>query len=613
MYFKRFTSMNWFTSGLRLWSNRIPLRFDSYSGSCTNFCSYCVEKGTLISTMNGLIPIEELKITDLIMSRDISRKRNITATIIKTMNREVNELFELKTKNNTLYVTGEHPILTKHGWIKVKSLKDGDVIWTENTSWSQIINKNLIKKKTTVYNIEVDPNNNYYANDVLVHNCYARQVSQGGLARQGIKYDPQIIKIGNLDVITKACNSIFNENTYDSRSYQQYWLLHRGLIENGTMSDPFLKEEVEMLNTYNLLQIANAYKLPLYFNTKGNALINSEKHFDAICNLNKNGGGLFDISLTSNNDKLIKKFEPKAPLPSERLTLIKRMTDNNIDVIASARPIIKGVTDVDYENYIGELCDVGVKSIHLRTLIISGKQLKSEFWKKYAKENEMIFKNISYRYPMDYFMDLFERAMDVAKSKGVGVTASHTLFFKFGTANKCDYSKVSQKIQDSLFNPGLETILHNTYKHRKKPQMLYYDEILKPHFKKNKEFMNHRFLMDDKTSSLIWSSSCTMKVRIKYLLSGKKIAKQSLWNGWERNATSDAEVKQMLRSGYIASVNGIHTIINKEGEQVLDENGNIIYAYIPEEYKEHNYIKSTHVKKADVISVKELKELGLSI
>ena len=482
MYFKRFTSLNWFTSGLRLWSNRIPLRFDSYSGSCSNFCSY----------------------------------------------------------------------------------------------------------------------------------CYARQVSQGGLARQGIKYDPQTIKVGNLNAIAKACNTIFNENKYDSRSYQHYWLLHRGLIENGTMSDPFLKEEATMLNTYNLLQLANGYKLPLYFNTKGNALINSEKHFDAVCELNKNGGTLFDVSLTSNNDKLIKKFEPKAPLPSERLELIKRMTENNVDVIASARPIIKGVTDFDYENYIGELCDAGVKSIHLRTLIISGKQLKSEFWKKYAKEQGMIFKNISYRYDLPYFMDLFERAMDVAKPKGVGVTASHTLFFKFGTANKCDYSKVSQKIQDSLFEPGIETILHNTYRHKKKPQMLYYDEILKPHIKRNPEFMKHRFLMDDKTSTLIWSSSCTMKVRIKFLLDGKTITKNSMWNGWERNASCDGK-KQMLRSGYIASINDIYTVVDKKGEQLLDEKDNLIYAYIPEEYKERTDIKSTHTRKSDVITVKDLKEVGLSI
>jgi len=479
MYFKRYTSLNWFTSGLKLWSNQIPLRFDSYSGSCSNFCTY----------------------------------------------------------------------------------------------------------------------------------CYARQLSQGGLARQGIKYDPRTIKVGNLDTIAKACNSIFNEEKCDPHSYQHYWLLHRGLIENGTMSDPFIHEETEMKNTLNLLKIATTYQLPIYFNTKGNALIESEEHFNAVCDLNKTGGTLFDVTLCSNNNKMLKKFEPKAPPASDRMNLIKRLTDNNIDVVASARPIIKGVTDYDYENYIGELCDTGVSSIHLRTLIISGKTLKSEFWKKYAKEQGMVFKNISYRYPLEYFLDLFERASKIAKPKGVGVTASHTLFFKFGTANKCDYSKVSQKVQDSLFKPGIATLLHNTYKHRKKPQMLYYDEILKPHIKENKEFMNHKFLMNDKTSTLIWSSSCTLKVRVPYLLSGKEIVKNAVWNGLERNACNT----QMLRTGYISTINNIYAVVDKKGQQIPDEKGNIIYAYIPEEYKKRVDIKSTHTRKSDVISVKNLNEVGLSI
>jgi len=475
-------------------------------------------------------------------------------------------------------------------------------------SWSQIISKKIVKKQTTVYNVEVNPNNNYYANNILVHNCYARQLSQGGLARQGIQYDPQTIKIGNIDAIANACKMIFNDNKYNVRSYQHYWLLHRGLIENGTMSDPFLHEEAEMKNTLNLLKLATTYRLPIYFNTKGNALIESEEHFNAVCEHNKTAGSLFDVTLCSNNDKLLKKFEPKAPLASKRMELIKRLTDNNIDVVASARPILKSVTDFDYENYIGELCDTGVTSIHLRTLILSGKTLKSAFWKNYAKEQGMVFKNISYRYPMDYFLDLFERANDIAKPKGVVVTASHTLFFKFGTANKCDYSKVSQKIQDSLFKPGMETILHDTYKHRKKPQMLFYDEILRPHIKRNQDFMNHKFLIDDKTSSLIWASSCVMKVRIKYLLSGRKIVKQSIWNGWEYG-----DEGSKLKSGYLSSINGIYIVVDKDNKQLLDEKGNLIYAYVPDECKQRDDIKSTHTRKSDVVTTKELKELGLSI
>jgi len=476
MYFDKFRPLSWITAGLRLWSNKIPLRFDSYSSACSNNCSY----------------------------------------------------------------------------------------------------------------------------------CFSKQMAYGNLARQHKIYDPKMIKIGNIVHILNACKLIFEEQKYNPKSYQQYWLLHRGLIENGTMSDPFLKEEVEMRNTINFMQIASNYGLPVYFNTKGNALIESEEHFDMLCNLNKSSGSLVDISISGNNNKLLKKFEPKAPPSTKRIELMKRLTDNGVDVIASARPIIKGVTDFDYENYIGELCDTGINSIHLRTLIISGRQLKVPFWKNYCKENKMIFKNISYRYPMDYFVDLFERAQKIAKPKGVGVTASHTLFFRFGTSNKCDYSKTSNKIQNSLFRPGIDDVLHDTYKHKKNPKVLYYDEVLKPQMKKNQEFMDHRFLMTDKTSTLIWSSSCVRKNKQRFIMKGEDIVKNSIWQGW------NAGIDRHLMNGYLASINGIYIVFDNKGKQQLDDNKNIIYVYIPDEYKKQN-INSTHSRKADVITTKELKEIGISL
>ena len=73
-------------------------------------------------------------------------------------------------------------------------------------SWTRIRKILSIKGKFEVYNLEVTPNNNYYANGILVHNCYARQVTQGALGRQGIKFNPRIIKIGNVMSITNACS-----------------------------------------------------------------------------------------------------------------------------------------------------------------------------------------------------------------------------------------------------------------------------------------------------------------------------------------------------------------------------------------------------------------------
>lgn len=129
MYFNKFTRLEWFTPGLKLWSNRIPLRFDTYSSACENFCRYCVLKGTEIITEHGLKSIENLSNGDKVLSRNINTNKDVLSTITDVMNRNVSEIYKLETKNRTLFITGEHPILTKRGWVDVKDLLDGDEIW----------------------------------------------------------------------------------------------------------------------------------------------------------------------------------------------------------------------------------------------------------------------------------------------------------------------------------------------------------------------------------------------------------------------------------------------------------------------------------------------------
>jgi len=404
-----------------------------------------------------------------------------------------------------------------------------------------------------------------------------------------MKYNPRMLKVGNVGAINKLCKQLFDDGLIRKGSYIDYFMLNRGLIENGTMGDPFMHEEATFNNTYNLMSVAEAYKIPLYFNTKLNAVIESRTHFDKICDLTKTGV-LIDASLTGNDNDLLKRFEPKAPSVDARFKIIEKLTDNNVDVIGSARPIIAGVTDVDFEAYIERFCHSGVKSIHLRSLIITGAQLRNQFWKDFAKKHDMLFKNISYRYKHDYFMDLFERANDVAKSFGTTITASHTMFFKFGTANKCDYSKMSKPIQNSLFRPGVADLLQKTYEHKDEPKVLYFDEIIKPWIEKEKSFMDYKFLINSNTAQLIWSTSCTHKIPAPFLITGEKIFTNAIWDGWESGIGRN---KTKMSIGYLATTNQIFVVVNNKGRNVLDDNNHCVYAYIPEEQNDV-HTKSSH-------------------
>ncbi|PKP20027.1 MAG: hypothetical protein CVU04_04790 [Bacteroidetes bacterium HGW-Bacteroidetes-20] len=75
--------------------------------------------------------------------------------------------------NDTIYVTGEHPFFVKNkGWICVKDLNKGDILISHDNIVPIIQSKSKILWKNNVYNIEVNPNHNYYISNykILIHN-----------------------------------------------------------------------------------------------------------------------------------------------------------------------------------------------------------------------------------------------------------------------------------------------------------------------------------------------------------------------------------------------------------------------------------------------------------
>lgn len=130
-YFTKGRKLNHFTSGLKIYSNQIPLRFDSYSG-CSNSCLYCGIAGSIISTPSGITPIEDLKIGNEILSMNIVKHEIEKSRIINVMNRQASDIFSIITYNQTIKgITGEHPVYTQRGWVNVNELVEGDYILVE--------------------------------------------------------------------------------------------------------------------------------------------------------------------------------------------------------------------------------------------------------------------------------------------------------------------------------------------------------------------------------------------------------------------------------------------------------------------------------------------------
>ena len=137
----------------------------------------CFVAGTLVSTNNGFINIENIKIGDIVLSYNEKTKQNEYSKVAQTMiHATVEQIYSIYIEDDVIKATGIHKFYiknnNKNSWIQVQNLqKDNEVLFANGT-WHKIkkIEKNMQALK--VYNFEVMNNHNYYVgkNSILVHN-----------------------------------------------------------------------------------------------------------------------------------------------------------------------------------------------------------------------------------------------------------------------------------------------------------------------------------------------------------------------------------------------------------------------------------------------------------
>lgn len=144
-------------------------------------CGSCAPAGTMIRMADGSEkPIEKITTTDSV----VTAEGNIGEVFV-TMRKPVQEpLYSLnfyEYGNSKLRVTGNHPILTKHGYVPIEELKSDEWVafhYPKKNScikhaWHQV--KEVIKGDIftgDVFNLEVEGDHSYVAEDVGVHNCW---------------------------------------------------------------------------------------------------------------------------------------------------------------------------------------------------------------------------------------------------------------------------------------------------------------------------------------------------------------------------------------------------------------------------------------------------------
>ena len=145
-------------------------------------CPSCFVAGTPIKIEGGYANIEDVKVGDFVLAKDvvtgrIEPKRVSQVHIRPTV--DMNSFFALTVSNGlkseVLRVTGEHPFWVKDEkqWVEVNDLKVGDTLIDHDGKAIDLIAKETIPEFEQTYNLTVEGFHTYFAGklETLVHNC----------------------------------------------------------------------------------------------------------------------------------------------------------------------------------------------------------------------------------------------------------------------------------------------------------------------------------------------------------------------------------------------------------------------------------------------------------
>ncbi|MBW2557742.1 MAG: hypothetical protein JRD69_02705 [Deltaproteobacteria bacterium] len=168
-------------------ANQSPGAYDSLDIDSGGGC--CFPAGTKISMSdNSLKNVEDVQAGDTVISFDEENKKLVNAKVLEVESPIRDHICTISFDNGEkLDITDDHPIFTKDGWksinpeatlkggrykIPVTKLEEGDEAFCINGNYMKILDIKKEMKKTQTFTLKyVDKFHNFFADNVLAHNC----------------------------------------------------------------------------------------------------------------------------------------------------------------------------------------------------------------------------------------------------------------------------------------------------------------------------------------------------------------------------------------------------------------------------------------------------------
>ncbi|MBM2577855.1 PA0069 family radical SAM protein [Jannaschia sp. Os4] len=171
--------------------------------------------------------------------------------------------------------------------------------------------------------------------------CYARPTHAWLGLSPGLDFETKLISRPN------APEALAKE--FARRGYEPC------MIALGTNTDPYQPVERDRRITRRLLEVMRDHRHPVGITTKG---VMVERDADVLGEM---GPELcrVGLSVTTLDDDLARKLEPRVPVPSRRLAAIERLAKRGVQVRVMVSPTIPGLTDHEVESIVRAAADAG--------------------------------------------------------------------------------------------------------------------------------------------------------------------------------------------------------------------------------------------------------------
>lgn len=115
-----------------------------------------------------------------------------------------------------------------------------------------------------------------------------------------------------------------------------------GIVGTGSMSDPYNPLEGQLCLTRNALSLLDAYGFGVTIATKSDLIV---RDIDILTLMREHVPVLCKLTITTCDDGLAAKIEPRAPSPSRRLEAVRQLSAAGIPVCVLLMPVLPFLED----------------------------------------------------------------------------------------------------------------------------------------------------------------------------------------------------------------------------------------------------------------------------